>query len=160
MKKFALFASILGLTVAANAAAPAMPLGITAVGYDDGLKHVTARLGLSENNALDLGFGLQFNDAVAADKFQLGLSAYYLLKLQDWGPVDNHLALGGNTTIYSDSDLDLKLFAGLQPEVTLLDRLIVSIRFGAELAISPDIAFGTAGQPLSVVNGFNFKVIW
>jgi hypothetical protein len=160
MKKLTLLASILGLTVAAHAAAPALPLGITAVGYDDNLRHVTARLGLSENNALDLGVGTTFDNAAGNDKFQLGVSAYYLLKLQDWGVVDNHLALGGNTTIYSDSDLDLKLFAGLQPEVTLLDRLIVSIRFGAELAVSPDVAVGTVGQPLSIVNGFNFKLIW
>ena len=158
MKKITLLASILGLAVAAHAAP--LPLGATAVGYDAGLGHLTARLGLSENNAIDLGAGLAYNDALAADKFQLGASAYYLLKLQDWGPVDNHLALGGNLTVYSDSDLDLKLFAGLQPEVTLLDRLIVSIRFGGEVALSPDIAIGTVGQPISIVNGLNFKIIW
>jgi len=158
MKKLTLLASILGLAVAAHSAP--LPLGATAVGYDAGLGHITARLGLTENNAIDLGAGLNYDDAAATDAFQLGVSAYYLLKLQDWGVVDNHLALGGNMTIYSDSDLDLTLFAGLQPEVTLLDRLIVSIRFGAELSVSPDIAFGTVGQPISIVNGLNFKVVW
>jgi hypothetical protein len=145
---------------ATSSAAPALPLGITAVGYDDNLKHITARISLSQNNAVDVGAGLTFDDAAATDKFQLGLSGFYLLKLQDWGVVDNYLTAGAYATIFSDSDLKLNLFAGLQPEITLLDRLILSVRFGADLGLTPDFALGTKGQPISVVNGLNFKIVW
>jgi hypothetical protein len=181
MKKLSILAAVLGLSIAAHAAptaapaaapapapkpvvassgAPALPLGITAVGYDDNLKHITARITLSQNNAVDVGAGLNLDNSAAADKFQLGLSGFYLLKLQDWGMVDNYLVGGAYATIFSDSDLKLNLFAGLQPEVTLMDRLILSIRFGADVALSPDFIVATQGQPISIVQGLNFKIIW
>jgi hypothetical protein len=160
MKKLTLLAAVLGLSVAAHAAAPALPLGITAVGYDDNLKHLTARIGLSQNNAVDVGAGLNIDNSAATDKTQIGLSGFYLLKLQDWGVVDNHFVAGAYATIFSDSDLKLNLFAGLQPEVTLLDRLIVSVRFGADVALAPDVIIGTQGQPISIVQGLNFKLVW
>jgi hypothetical protein len=160
MKKLALIAAVLGLTVSAYAAAPALPAGINAVGYDANLGHITARLGLTANNAVDLGVGLNYNSAAATDKMQLGLSGFYLLKLQDWGVVDNYAFAGGVVNIFSDSDLGLSLSAGLQPEITFLDHFIFSIRFGVTVPVLPDFALQTAGQPISLVNGLNFKIIW
>jgi hypothetical protein len=181
MKKIAFLAAVLGLSVAAHAAptaapaaapapkpapvvassaAPALPLGITAVGYDANLGHVTARIGLTQNNAVDVGVGLNYNSGAAVDKTQIGISGFYLLKLQDWGIVDNYAFAGGVVNIFSDSDLGLSLSAGLQPEITLLDRFIVSVRFGVTVPIAPDFGVATAGQPISIVNGLNFKIIW
>lgn len=160
MKKISILAAVFGLSVVAHAAAPALPLGINAVGYDANLGHVTARIGLSQNNAVDVGAGLTIDNSAATDKTQIGVSGFYLLKLQDWGVVDNYLAAGGYATFFSDSDLKLNLFAGLQPEVTLLDHLILSVRFGADMALSPDFKVGTAGQPISIVQGLNFKIVW
>ena len=188
MKKIHLLASaVLGLALSAQAAAtttttttaaPAktttttttissssttpnpLPLGINAIGYDGNLGHVTARLGLSDNNSIDVGLGLNINSGAAVDKFQTGVSGLYLLKLQDWGMVDNYLVAGGWLTIFSDSDLKLTAFAGMQPEITLLDRIIVSIRFGFEVPVIKDFGVETVGDPISIVNGLNFKVIW
>jgi hypothetical protein len=179
MKKIALLAAVLGLSVAAHAAptaapaaapapkptatssaAPALPLGITAIGYDANSGHIVARIGLTQNNAVDVGAAFNYNSGAASDKTQLGLSGYYLLKLQDWGIVDNYAYAGATATIFSDSDFDLELGAGLQPEITLLDRFIVSVRFGVTVPVAPDFGVATAGQPLSIVNGLNFKIIW
>ena len=177
MKKITLLSAVFGMALSAQAATTttttatttttttssstvALPLGITAIGYDNVLGHVTARIGLSPNNAVDVGVALNFNNAATTDKLQVGLSGFYLLKLQDWGMVDNYLVGGGNIKIFSDSDFGLDLFAGLQPELTLMDRLIFSVRFGVNVPIRPDFALQTAGQPISLVNGINFKVIW
>jgi hypothetical protein len=183
MKKFAILA-VLGLTLSVSAqtkaTAPApspapkpapsttaarfqtLPLGITAVGYDKTHEQVTARIGLTENTAADLGLGFAYNDAAPAgsEKLTLKASGFYLLKLQDWGVVDNHLAVGGMLSLLANGDMGLALFAGLQPEVTLFDRLILSIRCGGEIAVSPDVVVQTAGQGVSVVNALNFKIIW
>ena len=174
-----LTAAVLGLALSAQAApAPAstttttvttttsksapnpLPLGVNAIGFDGNLGHVTARIGLSDNNAIDVGLGLKINSGAATDKFQTGVSGLYLLKLQDWGMVDNYLVAGGWLTVFSDSDFRLTGFAGMQPELTLMDRIIVSIRFGAEVPILPDFGVETKGDPISIVNGINFKVIW
>jgi hypothetical protein len=177
MNKLTLVAAVLGLALTAHAApakatttttttttttsAPSpLPLGLNAIGYDGHLDHVTARLGLSENNAVDLGVGLNMNTAAATDDFILGLSGFYLLKLQDWGMVDNYLVAGGWVNIFSDSDLGLTLFGGLQPEITLLDRIIVSFRFGVQAPILPDFGLQTVGSPISIVEGISFKIIW
>ena len=148
-------------TVTTSKSAPnPLPLGINAVGFDGNLGHVTARLGLSDNNSVDVGLGLKISSGDSTDKFQAGVSGLYLLKLQDWGMVDNYLVAGGWLTIFSDSDLKLTAFAGMQPELTLMDRIILSIRFGFEVPIVKDFGVETKGDPISIVNGVNFKVIW
>jgi hypothetical protein len=136
--------------------AQSLPLGVQAVGWDDALKHITARIGLSQNNAVDIGVGLNIN--TATDEEELLLGGFYLLKLQDWGIVDNYLIAGASAVLASE--VALTGFAGLQPEITLLDRIIVSVKFGLSVPIVPDFAMVTAGSPISIVEGFNFKVIW
>ena len=185
MKKIALLAALMGLAVSANAApatttkttttttttapapAPAAsssaaPFGlpVTAIGYDDGLKHLTARLPLGSDQ-LDVGVGFKFDNG-AAEPFSFGVSGFYLKNTNDWGIVKNYLyggALIGIRDTPSDK-LKLNLYAGFQPEITLLDHFIVSTRFGLDMGITPEFVFATAGLPLSIVSGLNFKVVF
>jgi len=48
----------------------------------------------------------------------------------------------------------------LQPEITLLNRLILSTRFGLKLDAAPEFALGTAGSGISIVEGLNFKILF
>ena len=178
MKKFTLFAAILGLAVAANAQ------GLKGVGYDAQLNQVKARIGLSQNAAIDVGLGFKLYmgdstvtgvgttapkadhanaDPVAKDaKTQYSLSAFYLGHLQHWGPVDNYLDVGfvfqGLPKKYASHTLDL--IAGFQPEVTLLDHIVLSTRFGLDVPVMPDILIQTAGQGISIIGGASFLILF
>lgn len=158
MKKITLLALVLGAAMAANA--QGMKLG---VGYDANLGHVTARLGLMENINLDLGLGFNYDNSQVSDaKFQLGLSAFGLLRLQHWGPVSNYVAAGvtfAKLPVANDN-IALCLFGGFQPEITLLERLVVATRFGVNLNLVPEFQFQSAGQGISIVNGVNFKIMF
>lgn len=160
MKKITLIAAALGMAIAANAEG----LNIKAVGYDQNLGHVTARLGLATNAALDLGVGLNYDNSQANSdaKLQFGVSAFYLSHLQHWGPVDNYIAVGGvlSKLPVATKNIALSIFAGFQPEVTLLEHIVVSTRFGLNVPLMPDVMFQTAGQGISIVNGLNFKILW
>src|SRR5215217_5406560 len=129
MKKLTLLAALFGFAVAAHAQAPG-GLPFSAVGYDDNFKHITARLPMGEN-ALDLGLGFKFDNA-AAEPFSMSVSGLYLIKTNTWGIVSNYAAIGGLfSVIDSPSDnIGIAAVAGFQPEITLLEHLIVSIRFG------------------------------
>ena len=164
MKKLALLAVAFGMAVSVHAQAP-FGLPISALGYDGSIGHITGRMGLSENTALDLGLGLQFDgtdDGNDDNNLQFGVSGFFLTKLHDWGPVDNYLALGGilSKLPVANDNIKLQLFAGFQPEITLLDRLIVSTRFGVNLDVMPNVILATAGQGISIVEGLNFKVLF
>ena len=168
MKKIAFIAAaVFGLAVGAQAQALGVPL-LKGMGYDGDLRHVTARLGLSENTFVDVGLGFKLDNTdeepVANDdnNFQFGLSGFFLVKLQDWGPVDNFLFAGAlfNKLAQADDNIALTLFGGFQPEVTLLDRLIVSTRFGLRADLTPTFILQTTGQPISIVEGLNFKVLF
>ena len=159
MKKITLLLAALGMTATANAQMP-----IKGVGYDVNLGHVTGRFGLAQDNALDVGVGLNFDNsqAVSDAKFQFGLSGFYLKHLQHWGPVDNYAALGAvlSKLPTASDNIALSLFAGLQPEITLLERLVISTRFGLSVPLMPDFKLQTQGEGISIVNGVNFKILW
>jgi hypothetical protein len=159
MKKLTLLAAILGLTVCANAQAP-FGLPVKALGYDDGLKHVTARLPLGAD-LLDVGVGFKFDNG-AAEPLSLGVSGFYLKNTNDWGIVKNYLYGGALIGIQDtpNDKLKLNLYVGLQPEITLLEHFVVATRFGLDLGITPEFVFATAGLPMSIVNGVNFKVLF
>ena len=74
--------------------------------------------------------------------------------------MSNYLAAGAVfKVIDSPSDnIGLGVFGGLQPEVTLLERLIVSVRLGLQADVLPEVVIGTFGAPLSIVSGANFKL--
>ena len=138
------------------------------MGYDANLGHVTGRLGLTENTFVDVGLGFKLDNTDEEptpnddNNFQFGLSGFYLVKLQDWGPVDNFLSVGAifSKLPQADDNIRLTIFGGFQPEVTLLDRLILSTRFGLTADLTPNFILQTAGQGISIVEGLNFKVLF
>lgn len=161
MKKFTLLAAMLGLVAAAHAQAP-FGLPVKALGYDADLKSVTARLPLGGAD-LDLGLGFKYDNA-AAEPFSLTASGFYLMKTNTWGPVSNYVSLGGVFKVMdkASDNIEITGFAGLQPELTLVERFIVSTRFGANLTVLPDFLLATAGPAtgVSIVGGLNFKVLF
>ncbi len=160
MKKLTLLAAVFGLAVAAHAQAP-LGLPIKALGYDVTWNQVSARVGLSQNTNLDLGVNLGYDDTQASDKFGYGVSAIYLVNLHNWGPVSTNLAGGVNLgKAVAVSDLGVKALAAFQPEILLLDHILVSTRFGWELDVTPDVKLATVGQGVSIVTGANFKIVF
>lgn len=159
MKKLTLLAAaVFGLALSAHAQAP-LGLPIKALGYDGTLQHITARLPLGADN-LDVGLGLRLNtDAAAGDNtFSFGASAFYVKNLNTWGPVANNVAAGGWITLPETGDFGASLFAGFQPEITLLDRFILSTRFGLQADVAPHFVLATVGDQISVVQSISFKV--
>ena len=159
MNKFSKVALMMvGLAVSAKAAT------LAGVGYDTDLSQITARLSLGAN-AVDVGAGLKFDnsDGVADDaKFQMSLSGFFLGHLHDWGPVDTYFTAGGIFAKLPQEDDNIKIsaFVGFQPEVTLLDHIVVSTRFGLDIPLSPSFGLQTAGNGISIVNGANFKILF
>jgi len=158
MKKFALIAgAVLGLAVAANAQ-------LKGLGYNDQLHQVTARLALGPND-LDIGFGMRFDntdDNNDDNNFALGVSGTYLGHLHDWGPVDTYFAAGANIEKLpqADDNIAITLFGGFQPEVTLLDHIALSTRFGLNVPVAPAVILETAGAGISIVGGMNFTILF
>jgi hypothetical protein len=159
MKKLALLAAVFGLVAAAHAQAP-FGLPVSGIGYDDNLKHITARLPLG-NDALDLGLGFKFDNA-ASEPFSMGVSGIYLLRTNTWGPVSNYLAAGGVFKIIDapNDNIGIAVLGGLQPEVKLLDHIILSTRLGVQLDVLPEFVLATFGAPISIVSGVNFKILF
>ncbi len=158
MNKFSKAAVLLaGLAIGSHA-------GLAGVGYDSDLKQVTARVGLGAN-AVDVGFGMKLDnsDNVPDDaKFQMSLSGFFLGHLHDWGPVDTYFTAGGvfAKLPQEDDNIQISAFVGFQPEVTLLDHIAVSTRFGLDIPLSPAFMQQTAGSGISIVNGANFKILF
>lgn len=162
MKKLVLLAAAFGLVAAAHAQAP-FGLPVKAIGYDANLSSVTARLPMGDAADLDVGVGVKYDNS-AAEPFSLALSGFYLMKTNTWGPVSNYLSTGGVFKIVDrpNDKAELTAFAGLQPELTLMERIILSTRFGANLTVLPDFILATAGPAtgISIVGGLNFKVLF
>ncbi len=160
MKKIALLAAALGFAVSVHAQAP-FGLPFSALGYDANLGHITGRMNLGEGANLDVGAGLKFDNG-ANDKFSMGISGFYLMETNNWGMVSNHLAVGGVFSILDQPNDNLRItaFGGFQPEVLLLDRIIVSTRFGVNLDLQPELVLASAGSAISIVNGVNFKLLF
>jgi hypothetical protein len=141
---------------------------LNGLGWDNNWQEVQARLGLGAN-ALDIGVGFTVdpenddddNNADGDDSFVMSVSALFLGHLHDWGPVDTYFAAGARF-LNTDANDDMSVLGvvGFQPEVTLLDHIVVSTRFGLEIPLMPDFVIRTAGQEISIVNGFNFKILF
>jgi hypothetical protein len=145
-----------GLAMGANAQ-------LKGLGYDNGWKEVSARLGLGPN-ALDVGLGFSVSpkkDSTGA-KFRMSASGLFLGHLHDWGPVDTYFAAGGRfeKTAAPSRNVKISAVGGFQPEVTLLDHIVVSTRFGLEIPLLPDFVMKTVGSDISIVSGFNFKILF
>lgn len=158
MKKVSLLAAaVFGLALSANAQAP-LGLPFTGIGYDGVLNQVTARLPLGADN-LDVGFGFDLNTADGVDNaFAFGVSALYVKNLNTWGPVANNFAGGGWLVLPPAGDLAVVAFGGLQPELTLLERFVLSTRVGLQADLTPDFRVRTVGDQISVVQSIRFMV--
>lgn len=157
MNKFSkIVAMMFCVAVAANAQ-------IKGVGYDgDGLNQITARLGLGANY-LDVGVGLSFDNGAADDqKFGMSASGFFLGHLHDFGPVDTYFTAGGifAKLAQEDDNISLAGYVGFQPEVTLLDHIVLSTRIGLSVPLMPEFGFETSGSAISIVNGANFKILF
>ncbi|GEM_PF-1268987 len=169
MNKFSKIAALMfGLAIAANAQ-------LKGVGYDGDIgmiagsspsapNEITARLGLGAN-FLDVGFGMKFDntDGISSDaKFQMSASAFFLGHLHDFGPVDTYFTAGGvfAKLPVSKDNVTVAAFLGFQPEVTLLDHIVLSTRLGIDVPLSPNLIIQTVGQSISIVNGANFKILF
>ena len=160
MKKLTfLAAAVFGLALSAHAQAP-FGLPVTAIGYDDNFKQITARLPLAGND-LDVGLGFKFDNG-AGEPFSMGVSGIYLIKTNTWGPVSNYLAAGGLLTIADtpNDKLGIAVLGGFQPEVKLLEHIILSTRLGLRADVLPEVVIGTFGAPISIVSGVNFKILF
>ena len=169
MKKKTLFIAVIGLAVAAHAQ-------IKGLGYDATLKQAQLRLGIGENRNIDFGLGFllytgdslttagtKAKTAINPDgKFTFSASAFFLQNLMHWGPVSNYAA-GGlvlQQVPGKDNALTVNVFGGIQPEVTLLDHIVLSTRFGIDIPVLPDFYVQTEGSGISVVGASSFKIVW
>ena len=136
---------------------------IKGIGYDAGsLNQITARLGLGAN-FLDVGVGMSFDNGKPDDeKFGISASGFFLGHLHDFGPVDTYFTAGGffAKLARDDDNIDITGFVGFQPEVTLLDHIVLSTRLGLTVPLMPDFGFHTSGDAISIVNGANFKILF
>ncbi|HAO99165.1 MAG TPA: hypothetical protein DCQ83_03890 [Fibrobacteres bacterium] len=157
MKKLIPFVAALGLAVAAHS-----QIAIKGIGYDVVLNNVVVRLGgIGPNAALDVGGAVNYDGSLPSDNLALGLSAFYLGHLQHWGPVDNYFAAGGifNKPL-GGADNTVALLGGLQPEVTVLEHIALSTRFGFLVPLSPDFKINTQGSGVSIVGAAAFKILF
>jgi hypothetical protein len=157
MNKFSkIVAMMFCVAVAANAQ-------IKGIGYDAGaLKQITARLPLGAN-FLDVGAGVKFDNGAPDDnKFGISVSGFFLGHLHDFGPVDTYFTAGGFLAKLAQEDDNIAItgFAGFQPEVTLLDHIVLSTRIGLSIPLMPDFGFETSGNAISIVEGANFKILF
>lgn len=150
------------LTACLTVGAKAQFVGL---GYDTDLNEITGRVQIMPNALIDVGAGLKLDNTknIPSDsKFQLSASAFFLGHLQHWGPVDTYFTAGGIfAKLPTPTDnISFSLFAGFQPEVTLLDHIVISTRFGFDIPLAPSFILQTAGAGISIVNGANFKILF
>jgi hypothetical protein len=169
MKRFSLLtAMVLAFTVAANAQ-------IEGFGYDTQNSQIVGRLGLGGFNHLEVGLGLQWDDndlaagsSSAEDDAQMTLSASfrYLLALHQWEKLTGYLHIGA---YFADDQAHnninarkatLAAFVGYEPELLLINHLAVSTKFGFNIPVMPDFSLSTSGQAISIVEGFNFRILF
>jgi hypothetical protein len=136
---------------------------LAGLGWNNNWREITARLGLGRND-LDIGFGMTLNpdDANHDARFLMSASGLFLGHLHDWGPVDTYFAAGGRLEkVGTPKDqFHVTGIVGFQPEVTLLDHIAVSTRFGLEVPLIPNFMLQTAGQRISIVDGLEFKILF
>lgn len=164
MKKFSKLASVvLGLAAASHA-------GMEGFGWDNRTSEVVGRLGLGGYSHLEVGVGGSWAEAPAgatdAQKdlaSTLSVSARYLLALHSWDKFTGYLHVGGyfrEDDTPTVGEAGMNVFAGYEPEVVLFQHLAVSTRFGLNMPIQPDLAFQVVGDAVSIVSGFNFRILF
>ena len=157
MNRFSKAAVLLaGLALSANA-------GLVGAGWDNDLGELTGRIGLG-NNFVDVGVGLTIDpdNANKDARFQMSASGLFLGHLHDFGPVDTYFDAGGvfSKEATATKNIHIAALVGLQPEVTLLDHIVLSVRAGLSIPLAPAFKLSTSGQGISIVNGANFKILF
>ncbi len=158
-KKFALVGLFSAITAVSSGAQ------LSSVGYDVDLKQGIARLDLG-GGALDLGLGFLLDGRGKTDRgaknnnFAFSVSGFYLHPLGESDKLAMKLAAGGifNFPQNDDADKSLAAFVGLQPEITLLEKLIVTTRFGIKADIVPDFIMQSSGQGIGITGGASFRI--
>jgi hypothetical protein len=157
MNRIVLFGLLMLVVIqAANA-----QVKVTGLGYDAGLQQIMVRLGLGDNS-LDLGAGFRFdNGASDEDRFAFSLSGYFLAPIKVMGPVAVNLAAGGlfKKLAQTDDNISIIGFAGCQPELTVMENLLLSIRFGLAVPVQPEFVLETTGSGISVTSALSFKIM-
>lgn len=179
MKKLHLIATlVLGL----SAASQAQLLGF---GWDNGTEEVVGRMGLGGYSTLEAGLGLQFDNGAEDDnvaeedlRSTLSLSVRYLHTLHSWDKFNGYLHAGlyfrdDQGTGASSADpirpfggsgpsrgAGLALFMGYEPELVLMQHLSVSTKFGLAVPVLPEFKLGLVGNGVSIVEGFNFRILF
>lgn len=169
MKKFSLFAAlVLSLTAAASAQ-------FEGIGWDGNNGEVVGRLSLGGYNHVEAGTSFYYNNQVDGDaKANFTLSGRFLLALHSWEKLTGYLNAGayfrddsrnafGNPlpgTFGNANRGSLSVKVGYQPEVVLLPHLAVSMMFGAGMELVPEFVFSTIGDRISIVDGFNFIILF
>ncbi len=129
------------------------------LGYDGGLGHIVARLGLGAIN-LDLGAGLDYDDRRDKDKTGLGLSALAQKPIKEFEKLTLNATGGAIFTMLpqANDNTVFTLFGGLQPELEIWDHLLVNTRMGLNVQLTPDMKIATVGNTVSIVGGVGFLI--
>ena len=148
-----------------------------AVGYDGGfsLRYIAGSIGVQGILGLDFESPASDNKDAAID-LNIGVNVFMCMWECDRGNLNGfagvEIDLDGDTTKDSDSETDISLMAGLEPEIFLLDNLSVTTKFGVQIMIQGDqrsaatgktmddsgsLTLGTFGQNVSIVQGAAFN---
>ena len=143
-----------------------------AIGYDGGLslRYQTGSIGVQ--GILGLGFNSPAAEgADSAIDLAIGVNVFKCLYECDRGNLNCIAGVGidmdGSSIPDSDSETNISLMAGLEPEVFLLDNLSVTTKFGVRIMIQGDqvgadgkavtdsggLMLGTFGEGVSIVSG-------
>lgn len=175
MKKFYQIAI---LVLGMSAASQAQFLGM---GWDGAADEVVGRIGMGGYSTLEVGLGMRFDDSMDDDnvaeedmRATLSISARYLHALHAWEKFTGYLHAGlyfrddnnndnsptNPFTTGNNRAAALAVFMGYEPEVILIPHLAVSTKFGLSVPIMPDVKVGLVGNDISIVNGFNFRILF
>jgi len=146
-----------------------------AVGYDGGisLRYQTGSIGVQ--GILGLDFDSPASDAMdSALDINIAANVFKCMWECDRGNLNGFAGIGidlnSSTIKDSDSETDISLVLGLEPEIFLLDNLSVTTKFGGQIMIIGDrvvggksqddsgsFSLGTFGQGVSIVSGAAFN---
>ena len=166
MKQLSLFASMV-FALAASAHAQ-----LEGFGWDNKNQEIDVRIGLGGYSHVEGGLGLQWdngapdnNSAQRDAAMNVTASGRFLLALHQWDKLTGFLNLGVHFQDDSFNEAPasrrsaLFAFAGYQPELKLLDHLAISVAFGANMKLMKDFGLDLTGDPISIVEGINFRIL-
>ncbi len=157
MHRMRLLLVSMGLFLAATVNAQIAGFGYDHHGGSPG--ELVARLHV-DPMALDLGAGLE-----VGDRSGFSLSASLLYPVHDFGEIKGFLTgsvrfVNPPSTEDENPDNSLSLFLGYRPEVIFREHLALGVRFGLDIPLIPTFRLTTAGDGISVVQAFSFRILF